>query len=260
MMDCKTSIYESASQGRLGIRQIKLVSGPFLNSQGGLTHARSCSNSSPKWEMHKGEQAGSILMYRRRAFICRTPHSHSRQYKCKCVLNSHPVRNEPYSGSGTGSIDTKCIDVTSSVTSKASWHAPPRGSCSKEIDIFLTNNYSALASCREAYLKGGGGWHNYGEGTSNPAQPSKKNWTCKPDSREIRSTCFPKGENDTKAFGKQCRRTESRNQGIPGSDSSNRINAVWRLVPVFASTRFKWNRAVSRVVPRRSAASRTSDP
>jgi DNA-binding CsgD family transcriptional regulator len=46
----------------------------------------------------------------------------------------------------------------------------------------------------------------------------------------------------------------------PGSESISRIRSAWRPTPVLAKTFFRWKRVVSSVVPRRSAASRTSMP
>jgi len=54
--------------------------------------------------------------------------------------------------------------------------------------------------------------------------------------------------------------TEAIPPGTTGNDSINLINSVWRREPALARTRFKWKRAVSSVVPNRSAASRTSNP
>jgi hypothetical protein len=112
----------------------------------------------------------------------------------------------PYTGTGTGSIQTSCIDVTSSVATHVTWHAPAGAFCQKELDVFFTNNNPAAVSCTWAYLKDGV-WHNYGGGViqtgGTVGGESGGDWTCNPDSGQIKYMCFLKAENDKKACSKQ---------------------------------------------------------
>ncbi len=112
----------------------------------------------------------------------------------------------PYTGTGTGSIETRCTDVTSSVVVHVGWHGPQGGFCQKELDVSFTDNNGAPVSCTWAYLKDGV-WHNYGGGDIQSGQTVGGewggDWTCNPDSGEIRYMCFPKSETATKDCSKQ---------------------------------------------------------
>jgi len=112
----------------------------------------------------------------------------------------------PYTGTGKGSIQTKCTDVTGSVMTDVSWHPPVGGFCSKELDVFFTNNYSEAVNCTWAFEKNGV-WHNYGGGDIQPGQrvggESGGDWTCNPDSPAILYMCFPKSQTATMACSKQ---------------------------------------------------------
>jgi len=117
-----------------------------------------------------------------------------------------PGSYNPYTGAGTGSIQTKCIEVTTSVASHTTWHSPSGSFCQKELDVFFTNNNAAAVSCTWAYLKDGV-WRNYGGGIIQSGETlggeSGGDWTCSPDSGEIKYMCFLKAENETKACSKQ---------------------------------------------------------
>jgi hypothetical protein len=80
------------------------------------------------------------------------------------------------------------------------------GFCARELDVFFTNNNAAPVSCTWAYLKDGV-WHNYGGGDIQPGQTvggeGDGDWTCSPDSGEIRYMCFPKSETATKSCSSQ---------------------------------------------------------